>query len=95
MIIQILALHSAITMEPEIKSRKSVFCSRNLENVWKVFNSDNSLEINKMELYSISGALIDSNNNSNSIDISFFPTGIYLLKAISDKGDIFIFKLIK
>jgi hypothetical protein len=56
-----------------------------------VFNIENNeMDIHSVELFDISGKLLNSvqdcNNTTNSVDLSYFSPGVYLAKIKSSKG---------
>ncbi|HET8886846.1 MAG TPA: T9SS type A sorting domain-containing protein, partial [Salinimicrobium sp.] len=77
----------------------------NLENSIKIYpnpsnrmvniSAGNGIEIQRIEIYSITGQKLLQQQSENDIDISNFPEGMYFMKIYSVEGNEIVKKLIK
>ena len=80
-----------VGVEENVSSKISVYPNPANDEVF--IKSDSPIE--KVELYSLTGALLMQENNfSGKISVSAFPQGVYLLKVYTDKG-VAVSKIVK
>ncbi|WP_245574866.1 M4 family metallopeptidase [Aequorivita capsosiphonis] len=60
-----------------------------------IINIKANAPINKLEIYTIFGQLVASNNNSDHIDFTGFSNGIYILKVTANDGRFSMIKVLK
>jgi len=56
---------------------------------------DTNQKIMNVEVFSILGEKLYSSNFSNELDLNIFPSGLLILKAENNLGDVFVKKIIK
>ena len=60
-----------------------------------IFYLDSAITIKESALFNVMGQKINVKVQNNSLNLSNFPAGIYLLKATDENGNVSVSKLIK
>ncbi|SMC74881.1 T9SS type A sorting domain-containing protein [Moheibacter sediminis] len=69
----------------ELNSKINIYPNP-VKNDLNISLKDNSLKVNKISLYDLSGKLVNEFENQSKLNLSFYPSGNYVIVLDTDKG---------